>query len=329
MSFFDIVHIEEMCRRGSIKDADVVVLRKTVASHNVLDQSSIDDLFRIQALCHLQCPAWAEFFVETVTDFLVREKQPTGYLTLEHVRYLIERIERNDRLETKTEFDLVLNLLDKARWAPERLVTAALEEVHVAIATGFGVLRGGQDRASGEVTTQDIADIRRILYAFGGDEGSPLTRTEAEILFAIDECLSEPDRPGEWAALFTLSVANVMLSVSGYRVPPRDVALGYPAVSQSGDTPGQQLRTGIDRILGASSRMSPEERSIARLERQRIEIVTGEQAAEPDAIWLVERLEQRFATSPHLGVLLARFRDRDTPLHPALRSVVLRHARAA
>lgn len=330
MSFFDIVHIEEMCRRGSVKDTDVEILRKTVAGQPILDQSSIDDLFRIQALCHLQTPTWAEFYIETVTDYLVRERQPTGYLTLEQIRYLLERIERNDRLETKTEFSLILNLLDKARWAPERLVTAALQEIHVAIATGSGVLRGGQDRASGEVTSQDIADIRRVLLAFGGDEGRPLTRTEAEILFTIDECLASPDEPGEWADLFTLAVANVMLAASGYRVPTREVALGWiSSCSSEATIRDQALCAALSRIIAACERMSPEERSIARLERQRIEIVTGEEAGEPDALWLAERLEQRFATAPHLALLLTTFRDNDVRLQPVLRNIVLRHACAA
>ncbi|MFM1815972.1 MAG: hypothetical protein RLZ98_2667, partial [Pseudomonadota bacterium] len=44
MSIFNIVHVEEMCRRGSVKDADVTVLRNTLAAHRTLDASSIDDL---------------------------------------------------------------------------------------------------------------------------------------------------------------------------------------------------------------------------------------------------------------------------------------------
>jgi hypothetical protein len=329
MSIFNIVHVEEMCRRGSVKDADVTVLRNTLAAHRTLDASSIDDLFRINLLCHLQTRNWSEFFIEAVTDWFVREQQPTGYLTVGQMRYLFERIERRERIETRTEFDLLLNLLDKARWVPERLATAALKEIHAAIATGEGVLRGGQDRASGEVTVQDIADIRRVLYAFGGDDNRPLTRTEAEILCSIDECLQPAHALGEWCDLFTLSILNVMLAASGYRVPTREVALAARPEGRNGDADRLALARHIDQRLAAYARLTPEERAIQRLERQRIEIVTGEQVGEAEALWISERLDERFSAAPHLVLLISTLRDREVRMHPVLHNMMTRHARAA
>ena len=43
---------------------------------------------------------------------------------------------------------------------------------------------------------------------------------------------------------------------------------------------------------------SSEERAIARLERQRIEIITNEAIAEVDAAWLSERLGRAGAVNP-------------------------------
>ena len=39
----------------------------------------------------------------------------------------IERISRDGRVETKTELELLVNVLDKARWAPQSLVRFALD----------------------------------------------------------------------------------------------------------------------------------------------------------------------------------------------------------
>lgn len=329
MSIFNIVHIEEMCRRGSIRETDVRVLQATLSQQQALDQSSIDDLFRIHTLCHLHAAAWADFFIETVTDYLVHERQPSGYLTLEQVRYLFDRLLRNGRLETKTEFDLILNLLDKSRWAPERLAASALEQVHVAVATGAGVLRGGQELASGEVTAQDISHVRTILNAFGGDECRPLTKGEAQVLCTIDECLTRSGEADAWSEFFTLAVANLMLAASGYRVPTREVALAPgPAGPNRRKIPGGS-KDHLAKVFAGYSRVSPEERAIMRLERQRLEIVTGEQTDEADAIWLAERLNTRFGNAPHLAALLAFFRDQDIRLHPVLRNVMLRHVKAA
>ena len=327
MSLFNIVQVENVCQRGSIRDGDVALLRQAIAPESALDEASIDDLFRIQALCHLQAPQWPEFFIECVTDYLIAEKDPAGYLTLDQVNYLLTRIERNGCLETKIEFDLILNLMDKARWAPSRLATIALTEIHQAVAAGAGVLRGGQECASGEMKRQDLALINQVLTAFGGDECMPLTRPEADILFAIDECVTATLPNETWNVMFAAIVANIMLAASGYRVPPRDVALA--TLQSSPDAENTSQSAILERIVSAYQRLTPEERAVGRLERQRIEIVTGERIEEPGALWLSQHLETRLGSSSALDDLIQCLQSLDVRLHPILQNIVRRHGQAA
>ncbi len=318
MSFFNIIHIEEMCHRGTIKESDIEALRAVISGQAALDQSSMDDLFRIHALCHLKPVAWSDLFIDAVTEFLVNEAQPIGYLTADQVRYLMERLERNGRLETRTEFDLILNIIATARWAPESLAATALNAVLAAIELGKGVARGNYESMPATLSSRDVALIRAILMDFGGDERRPLTRTELEVLIHIDECIGQGLRSTDWIELYVKAVANAILAASGYAVPVRSIALSNCVGDAQNASEGQGLSQEIDRTIATYVLQTAEERSIQRLEKQRIEIVTGDRVREADGIWIWERLEHQFAKNSHLSKLLAHLKSRGLELHPAL-----------
>ena len=121
MSALQFADISEICGRGSVKDADVAALRRAFTQKPSLKPADVEALFYIQDACPVQDPVWAEFFIDTVTDYLVRELEPSGYLTHGQGTWLIARISVDGRVRTKTEFDLLVNVLDKSRWAPASL----------------------------------------------------------------------------------------------------------------------------------------------------------------------------------------------------------------
>src|SRR5207244_12359937 len=117
----------------------------------------------------VQQPAWADCFVETITDCLGEQAEPQGYLTSENAQWLIERIGKDGRIDSKTELELLVNVLDKARWAPQSLVRFALEQVKDAVLNGTGPLRSGKKLEPGIVSEADVDLLRRILYSAGSD----------------------------------------------------------------------------------------------------------------------------------------------------------------
>ncbi len=141
----------------------------------------------------MQDPAWADCFVETITDYIVDQAKPEGYLTTDNADWLIERISKDGRIETKTEMELLVSVLDKARWAPQSLVRFALEQVKDAVVHGTGPLRSGKLLEPGVVSEADVDLLRRILYSFGGDGNLAVTQPEAEILFDIDAATADAD----------------------------------------------------------------------------------------------------------------------------------------
>src|SRR5262245_8312981 len=152
MAVLSAVSVAEIKARGSIKDADVLKLRRSYYDDGSISLEEAETILALNDACPVQDPAWADCFVETITDYLVEQAQPEGYLTVENAQWLIDRVSRDGNVETKTELELLVNVLDKARWAPQSLVRFALDQVKNAVLDGTGPLRSGKKLEPGIVS---------------------------------------------------------------------------------------------------------------------------------------------------------------------------------
>src|SRR5258705_12209316 len=121
MGVLSAVSVAEIKARGSIKDADVLKLRRNNYDDGQITADEAAIIFALNDACPIQDPAWADCFVETITDYIVDQAKPEGYLTADNVAWLLSRISKDGRVETKTELELVVSVLEKARWAPQSL----------------------------------------------------------------------------------------------------------------------------------------------------------------------------------------------------------------
>lgn len=335
MGVLNSVAVEEILKRGSIRDADVLALRRAFYNDGSISAQEAETLFRMNDACTVQDASWADFFVEANTDYIVNQAEPEGYLTLENANWLIAQISRDGRVESKTELDLLVHVLDKSRWSPASLVSFALEQVKFAVVSGEGPLRSHGTLEKGRISEGEVELLRRILYAFGGDGSVAVTRAEAEILFAIDEATADGPVNTAWTDLFVKAIANVLMATSGYAVPTREEALASEAwLDRRGDlTPGAIIRSivnaGLGAITGSYQEQTAEERALARLERQRIEIITNEVITEGEAQWLAHKLGHDGRLTPNEAALIA-YLERESPnIHPILAETVKRLGAAA
>ncbi len=336
MSGFKSLQIEGIISLGSIKDSDVLAFRKIFYEDGITTAEEAEILFKLNNACKVANPSWAEFFVEAITDFIVFQAQPQGFVTGENAHWLIDRVSSDGNIDSKTELELVVNVLDKARWAPVSLVKFGLEQVRHAVISGNGPLRNGKHLASGEITEGEVDLLRRMLYAFGGDGHVAVTRDEADILFDIDEAVENADPNPAWTDLFVKAIANVIMATSGYAVPSREEALRQEA---SLEHPGQKtsvlafllsmVRTNLASVQDAYHDQSAEERALARLEHQRIEIITNEAITEAEASWLAGRLGRDGRLSPSETALVAYLKQESPNIHPLLIEAVDRLVHAA
>lgn len=336
MSGLQSLPIQEVLGRGSIKDSDVQRFRRVFYEDGIVAADECDLLFKLNSSCDIQDPSWPPFFVEAVTDYIVFQERPQGYLTADNAHWLIDRIAKPGKTLSKTEFELIVNVLDKARWAPVSLARFALEQVKAGIVTGAGPTRQGKPGDIGRITDFEVDVLRRILYAFAGDGHVAITREEADVMFDIDEAVANAAPNPAWTDLFVKTVANVIMASSGYAVPSREEALRQEA---SLDQPEQKtsvlafllsmVRSNLSSVKDAYMDQTAEERALARLEHQRIEIITNESITEAEATWLANRIGRDGRLSPSEHALVSYLKNESPRMHPALVEAVDRLGRAA
>ena len=117
------------------------------------------------------------------------------------------------------------------------------------------------------------------------------------------------NHPG-WTDLFVKAIASSVMAASGYAAPPREIALARDAwLDRRGDLWLDAILGGTSRglggLFGGYRQQTEEERAIARLTRQKIEIVTHEAITPAEAAWLAERIGSGGKLTPNERALLA------------------------
>ena len=100
----------------------------------------------------------------------------------------------------------------------------ALAVVRDGVITGEGPTTRGRVHFSRALDAFDAAWCARILTASAVDH-QPVSRAEAETLFAIDDAAAERSDDGRFDDLLAKAVAHHAASASGLPVPSRTVAL--------------------------------------------------------------------------------------------------------
>jgi hypothetical protein len=334
MGVLSAVSIPEIKARGSIKDADVLKLRRSYYEDGCISAEEAETILALNDACPIQDPAWADCFIETITDYVVDQAEPEGYLTAANAAWLTRRIAKDGQIGSKTELELLLNVLEQARWVPQSLVRFALDQVKDAIISGQGPLRAGKARGATSLMEAEVDLLRRILYSFGGDANLAITQAEAEVLFEIDAATAEADNHPSWSDLFVKAIANCVMGASGYAPPPRAVALARDAwLERRGELTIDEVLAGMaggsKSLFGGYRQQTGEERAIARLTQQKIEIITRESITPAQVTWLAERIGREGKLTPNERSLLMFLQAESPSIDPLLRDVVQRAAAMA
>lgn len=315
------ISVADIIARGSIKGEDVARLARIVLADGVVDVREADTLIEMHRACGVQDAAWPPFFVEAITDYVVQQAAPEGYVNAGNARWLLARIAPDGLIASKAGLDLVVNVLDAARWAPVSLSRCALEQVQRAVIVGDGPLRSDRGVPAGSITPAEVALLRRILCGFGSDGHVAITRAEAEVLFAIDAAISPDAANACWTDLFVTAITNVVLTASGYAIPTRNAALAEPGTFGFDDGKVQAAARYAG-IITAYMPQTCEERALARLERQRIEIITNEEILGEEASWLAECLGTGNGASHAERALIGLLSEHAERIEPGIRQAL-------
>jgi hypothetical protein len=217
--------VADIASTKRITPLDVLELRQLTFRDGVVAVEEADALFRLDEACTERCAEWADFFVEAITDYIVHQEKPAGYVTAKNADWLIAAISHDGKVDSLTELELLVRVLEKAKFSTERLVAFALTQVKHAVVDGQGPLMHGGELVPGSIEKAEVDLMRRMLYAFGGEGNIAITRAEAEVLFEINDRVAGARNDASWNDLFVKAIANFVMCASGYQAPTREEAL--------------------------------------------------------------------------------------------------------
>ena len=329
MSDRDIVASVTASKRISAED--ILALRRSIYNDGAAEAGEVEKLFTLDEAAAEHDPAWCDLFAEAVADYLVNQVEPHGYISEQNAEWLMARIARDAAVKTATELHVLVKVLEQAKSSPERLSAFALMQVKRAVVDGEGALAGGGALEPGRIGAAEVALIRRVLYAFGGDGAVAISRAEAEILFDINDATAGADNDPEWGDLFVKAIANFMMAASGYAVPSREEALRREAWldAPTRGVPGAWSRMvshGVRGVLDAYRQPSTEEAWGARNAERAALASEAEVVTAGEAEWLARRIGRDGQLHANERALLRFIRDEAPSVHPSLQSLIAKAA---
>lgn len=317
-------HVQSILTRGAITAEDVLTLRHRVFWKGIVTEADAElALLLNDRLHHAADPAWPAFFVETLTDYVVIQAKPSGYVSEENAAWLIQRIGRSGHVDTACELELLIKVLEKSRQSPEALVRFALEQVKIGVITGAGAAAARRTCDVGTVEDHETEMVRRILYAFGGDGNIAITRAEAEVLFDINDGTQHHLNHPSWSDLFVKACTNFLMGASGYQVPTRQEALRREAWLDEAPAGianfmSRMVSGGAEAILAAYRAPDDDGGTTQRWHLPR--------ATDDDIVWAASRIGRNGRLHANEMALINLLKSHDAHRHPGLLPVLDRVA---
>jgi hypothetical protein len=119
------LQIEELDRnlraRGQIDSQHALRLRQLIYAKDKVGQGDAEVLFRLDHACTEKHPAFAALYVEVLTDYFVWQVEPRGHVSEAQARYLIDNVMQDAHVSSRTELELLLNIVHYAHSVPDEL----------------------------------------------------------------------------------------------------------------------------------------------------------------------------------------------------------------
>jgi hypothetical protein len=170
------------------------------------------------------CPEWTGLFCEALTDYVVHQNVPADYIPQDKADWLVAKLKQSGGISSKTEFEMLIDVMTHALGVPASLSTFGLSEIATAIMKGRRAVISGEDHPAGVVTKTDVEALRAVLYAAKAGSAGHVTKDQAEVLFQIAHSASRVD--ASFDELFARAVGNYLMGISVH-VPDAAEALHF------------------------------------------------------------------------------------------------------
>lgn len=170
--------------KGKITACDVALLKAEAFSQGVTTVDGAVVLFALNGACRDTCPEWAQFFVESLSDFIIDRCLPAGTLDDTNALWLERMLAADGIIATPLEFELLHTVLKRAPHVPDSLKVFALSQIRHAIHAGSGAYARLRDGSQKGVCDTDLAYARLVIES-GASEGYA-SAAEYRVLLSID-----------------------------------------------------------------------------------------------------------------------------------------------
>ena len=116
--------ISAMILGRRVSGQDVAWLRREVFAGREVTQEAADELFAVARAGMDNAPEWKEFFVEMITEYVVRQPEPAGVVSEERAAWLLARVDECNSVEALAA---LINVLAEARSVPQWFLAGVKE----------------------------------------------------------------------------------------------------------------------------------------------------------------------------------------------------------
>jgi len=317
--------LAELCNRvvasGNVDANDVLALRREVFGQIAVTLEEVDLLFRIDEQVSIHSTEWHDFFVEAVTDWLVRQQEPAGYVTTEQAEWLIARIDQDSRVRRDSEIEVVLRVLELADEAPP-----------VLSAFGLSLISRSLVASGASISAADVDAMRRLVFALSGPGSMSVTKEEADALFDLNDQTRGLANDPAWTDFFKRAVANAVTAAAGWAAPDRAKAMSREVWLEAPETSPLGL---VGEVLSSVSGLTPS--SIrnalfgddlaefnAHLERRQAADEAALSVNQDEAAWLLARIGRDEVFDVNEKALVSFLKDLSPTIHPSLAPLIAR-----
>ncbi len=164
---------------------DIGILREHVFVQGLTSSQDAVILLAINSSCSEKCPEWHHYFIDTMTDFIVRTCYPQGAMDEWNADWLIAMISTRGVVNSRIELDLLFHIIDLSTHIPDSLSIFALEQIRVAMTEEVGIWAGLRGSRQHGLQKADVLLITRVMSAIARSRGSHLTARERRMLDQI------------------------------------------------------------------------------------------------------------------------------------------------
>jgi hypothetical protein len=204
---------------ASLKDGhqvtpeDVLAVRRAVWPDGRVSDPEAGIVFDLNRQIREPSPEWRDFFLEALTDYVVNQKAPRGYVDDANAAWLMAEVDRDGEPVSRLEVALVVKVIERALNCPPGLRSWALAQIEESVARGPKT-----------VDAEECQLLRRLVFAPGGEGALVVGQDEAEALWRLKDACLHGDNAPEWKTLFVQAVGNHLMAWSSYKPLERDEA---------------------------------------------------------------------------------------------------------